>query len=231
MSNNPLISVVMPTRNSEAYLRTALESILAQTYAPLEIIIADGNSTDQTAAIAQAYPNALFMQQEGIGIGGGFNTGVRHSKGDFVAFLSSDDYWTPDKLEKQMAFLDANPQLKMVIGHAKFFLQTGFEIPKGFKAQLFEGDQVAMIPEALLARRRVFDQIGLFDERYKLAVDVDWFARVKDLGLEIGVLPDRVLYKRIHGSNAASDALTNNRELLDIMRRSVQRQRTEKVVD
>jgi glycosyltransferase involved in cell wall biosynthesis len=110
----PTLSCIVPVYNSEAYLGQALDSILAQTLLPAEIIIIDDGSTDATPMIAAKYARHVsYIRQENQGPAGARNAGLRVAGGEFLAFLDADDTWHPEKLERQMnaraEFLDRSP--------------------------------------------------------------------------------------------------------------------------
>ncbi len=108
----------------------------------------------------------------------------------------------------------------------RFFVEPGHSIPPGFRPQLLEGDHVTYGPTTLLARRSVFEAIGTFATEYGIASDVEWFARLKDSGLEGAVLQEAMVRKRVHDSNASYFAARDfNQELLRLLRDSVARQR------
>src|SRR5690606_34292957 len=107
-SSNMRISVVMAVKNAARYLRTALDSITAQTFAPAEVVLVDGASTDETAAIVSAYPIVRLIQETGRGYASAWNDGIRAAVGTHIAFLDSDDRWVPDKLQQQVDALRAD---------------------------------------------------------------------------------------------------------------------------
>ncbi len=110
--NSPLISCIVPVFNGERYLREALDSIFAQTYRPLEILVADDGSTDRTPYIAAAFGNRLrYLRQDNQGPAAARNLGIRAATGEFIAFLDADDVWHPEKLERQMARFQVRPEL------------------------------------------------------------------------------------------------------------------------
>jgi glycosyltransferase involved in cell wall biosynthesis len=228
MNERPLVSVVMPVRNGARFIRAALDSIIAQQYTPLDIVVVDGHSSDDSAAIARAYPGVRVLHQPDHGLAGGLNHGVISAAGEYIAFLSSDDEWLPGKLHAQMGLFTANAHIDMTITHVQFFIEDGCDIPRGFKPDLLHAPQIGRIPETLMTRRAVFDRIGLFDATFSQSVDADWFARAKDADVTMAVLHDVYLRKRIHDSNLSSNVEKNNRELLTIMQRSVVRQRRSK---
>jgi GT2 family glycosyltransferase len=145
--------------------------------------------------------------------------------GELIAFLDSDDLWAPNKLHAQVAFMKDHPEIQYTIGRVKFFLEPGLSVPFGFKRQLLENDHVGRILGTLLARRSLFDSIGGFDTEFALASDVDWFTRAKDSQVPMAVLDDVFLLKRVHDHNLSSNARLNSQELLEIFKKSVDRQR------
>lgn len=222
-----LISVILIVRNGERFIRQALNSIFAQSYRPIEVLVIDGHSSDTTCAIVAEFPQARLIPQVGQGIPNAYNTGLDHAQGDYIAFLSHDDLWMPDKLAQQIAVLQADPELAFVTCHARYFREAHVVVPASFKQHLLERDVPVRNMEALLARRQVFQDLGRFDERYATAEDVDFFARAKDAGLRHQVLPEVLLQRRIHDANSSlRDAQQNSAYLLRIMRESLLRQRS-----
>src|SRR4029077_13817364 len=118
------------------------------------------------------------------------------------------------------------PKLAGVIGMVRFFREPREPLPDGFRRELLEGEHLGQMPGALLVRRQVWDQVGEFMERYRIAVDVDWFARLKDAGHKLGIVPELVMEKRVHGSNLSSSVLDlMTREMSSLFRASIARQR------
>ncbi|WP_372716856.1 glycosyltransferase family 2 protein [Novipirellula sp.] len=106
--NNPLISVVIPCYNASVFIRETLDSVRSQTYKPLEVIIVDDGSTDDSVAIAESYGSFVsVIQQENQGESVARNRGIEEAKGDWIAFLDADDVWAPKKLQRQVAEIDS----------------------------------------------------------------------------------------------------------------------------
>jgi glycosyltransferase involved in cell wall biosynthesis len=224
--DNPMVSVIIAVRNGERFLRSAIESVLAQTYRPFEIAVIDGHSDDQTAAIAGSFPEARVVPQAGRGVADAYNLGIESAKTDFIAFLSYDDLWTPDKLSVQMSYLIAHPEIAYTIARIKFFLEDEKSIPAGFRPELLEGDHIGRIMETLVARKQVFDLVGKFDTSLSTAEDVDWYSRAADKGVPMAIMPYVLLHKRVHDANLSIQTLTNNQNLLKTLRRSIERKRS-----
>src|SRR5437763_10476780 len=98
----PLVSVVIPSWNRAGLLPDALDSVFAQEYSPLQVIVIDDGSTDDTMALAARYPSVDFFYQEHQGSAAARNTGVDRARGQYVAFLDSDDVWLPGKLHTEL---------------------------------------------------------------------------------------------------------------------------------
>lgn len=224
-NGHSLVSVIVAVRNGERFLAQALSSILEGTYRLLEILVIDGSSTDRTLEIAHSYEGVRCLPQIGEGIAAAYNTGVEAASGEYVAFLSHDDFWSRNKLQVQIEFMEHNPEVQYTIARAKFFLEPGHEIPRGFRPELLQGDHVAPIMETLVARRQLFDSLGKFDTNLSIANDVDWFTRANDQKIPTAVMPQVLLHKRVHDTNLSMNIDVNNRDLLKLLKASIDRKR------
>lgn len=111
-SGAPRVSVVIPAYNAAGCIRRAVESVFAQTYRDLELLVVDDGSTDATRAVLIGYGNRLtLLTQANSGPAAARNRGLAQARGDYVAFLDADDYWLPEKLARQVALLDAQPAI------------------------------------------------------------------------------------------------------------------------
>ena len=222
--SDPVVSVVIPVYNGERFLAEALGSVFAQDYQPLEVVVVDDGSTDGSARLAWGFAGVVYAHQANAGPAAAHNRGARLARGDFLAFLDADDVWAPDKLTRQVGHLGSHPELLFVVGLFRYFLEPGHALPPGFNPGLLGRDLVGRITGTLVARREAFEQVGLFNPDSRVAEDVDWFARAKDLGVPMAVVPHVVLHKRIHDRNLSAAAAVNTRELLKALRGSVRRQ-------
>ena len=121
----PEISVIIPTYNYANYVRDAVESVLNQSYKEFEIIVVDDGSTDGTKKVLEPLKNRIrYIYQENRGLPSAYNTGIKASKGEYIAFLDSDDLWLPEKLKLQKKYFDDNPAVGMVICNGYLFNDT-----------------------------------------------------------------------------------------------------------
>lgn len=176
----PLVSVIIASKNRARYIGEAIESVLKQDYTSREIIVVDDASTDDTEKIVRSYSGVRFIAQAGTGIADAWNTGIRESRGELVAFIDTDDVWVPHKLRVQVEYLRVHPEIQYVVSRLKYFLQPGCAVPSNFKKNLLQGDYVGFLPQSLLARKWLFEKIGIFDTGLQFANDCEWFIRAKD---------------------------------------------------
>lgn len=225
MNHSPPVSVVIPVKNGEHYLREAIESVLNQTYRAHEIIVVNDQSTDDTEKIIKSYTTIRYIVGPGQGSAAAYNRGIISAQNDLIAFLDHDDRWTVDKLAIQTNYLTTHPEVQYVIAEMKMFLEPGYPIPPGLRPELLEKSVVAPLPGTLMVRKAVFEQVGLFNPQLNTAEDVDWFARCHDAQVVAATVPHVLLYKRIHQRNLSFNAANNNQNLLKVLRASIQRKR------
>jgi glycosyltransferase involved in cell wall biosynthesis len=226
----PLVSCIVPVSNGERYLREALDSILAQTYRPTEIIVADDGSTDGTAALVADYGDKLrYLFQPNAGTAAACNLGLQAAQGDFIGFLAADDLWHRDKLMRQMERFDARPEIGLCVSHVQ-----NFWIPElKEEAEQFRNHRISLplpgyVPQALLARRAVFETLGKFNGALRHADATDWFLRAADHGTIIELLPEVLVYRRLHQSNLSRQmASTSREEYLQLVKATLHRRRRE----
>jgi glycosyltransferase involved in cell wall biosynthesis len=187
LSERPLVSVIIPTWNRAKEVRVAIDSLLAQTYQPLEIVVVDDGSTDDTPATLAAYVGRIkTLRQANSGASAARNAGIKVSSGAMIGFLDSDDEWRADKVEIQMALLDAaGPDTVLSIANSTEIWETG-KVLTSFEANRFRpGARSGMLdnpaeiilsrfllfnPNALV-RRETLCAAGLFDETLEVLED------------------------------------------------------------
>ena len=182
---SPTVSVILPTYNRASLLPRAVESVLSQTFSNWELFIVDDGSTDETPAVVRSYladPRIHFLKKKHEGSAGkSRNAGMRLAKGKYVAFLDDDDLFLPEKLKRQVAWMDAHPavgllySLIQVVDTEMNPLKVVPENPERSFLELFR-ENFIQVP-TVLARRRCFDRVGFFDE--SLPGSEDYFLWLK----------------------------------------------------
>lgn len=219
----PLVSAIIPAFNGIRFIGEALESVLAQDYRPIEVIVVDDGSTDATRTVVARFPEVRCLHQENRGPGAARNLGIRESSGTFIALLDQDDLWLPGKLRLQMEPLMRDAELGYTLALTDTALVDGVRPPWLTEAQL--NDPTGCFPGALVARRALFERFGLFDESLTCSSDADWFFRMKDAGVKSERIQQVLLRRRIHGANQSNRVQTLHHELLVAAWRTIQRQR------
>lgn len=209
----PLISVVIPTYNRADILPDTLDSVWSQTYRPLEVLVVDDGSTDETQQVLKTWKSrreaadflVCLLSQANQGANAARNRGIREVRGECIAFLDSDDLWLPDKLRRQMALFEERPEVGAVYcGLRHRDLETGQVVeasglgyPSGsLLPQLLIQDVTAPTP-CFVLRRACFDRAGLFDESLPARQDWDMWIRVAE-HYPFGCVPEVLVEQREH---------------------------------
>lgn len=198
-ATSPSVSVIIPLYNAETFLAQTIESVLAQTHPPQQVIVVDDGSTDQSAQIAQRYGAAVeLVRQPNAGGAQARNRGVALAHGDLLAFLDNDDWWVPEKLAWQIDVLRQSPHLEAIFGQIQP-IDTATAADQEVAWRSFTA-QDGWHLDTLLIRRQAFQRIGPFDPAWMIDT-VEWLWRARRLGLCTQVLPQVVAWRRIHGDN------------------------------
>ncbi len=186
------VSVIIPTYNVCKFIDKTLDSVLTQTYSDFEVIVVDDGSTDQTVSIIKQYcgkhPEKIrLILKENSGPGSARNVGIRAAAGEYIAFIDADDLWLPQKLEKQIAYFKTqSSEVGLVYTDARKFDDDGiWVLPEKYRRKRSEGWiykellKRNMIPnQSVIARKKCFDDVGLFDESLELIEDHDMWLRI-----------------------------------------------------
>ncbi len=181
------VSVVIPTYNRGKRLLRAIASVLYQSYNNLEVIVVDDGSTDNTRELINSFfkNHIIYIKhKQNRGVSAARNTGIRASKAPFIAFLDSDDYWFSEKLQSQMNFFAENP-MAVACQSDEIWIRNGRRVNPGkrhikpngdiFKASL----RLCLVsPSAVMIKKSLFDEIGLFDETLPACEDYDLWLRI-----------------------------------------------------
>ena len=221
-----LISVIIPAFNSEHYLDQAIESVLAQTYQPVEIIVINDGSTDGTDAAAQQFiPKIRYYNQPNKGLGATRNRGVELAQGTFLAFLDADDIWLADKLEHQITLFIDDPDLDMAFGYAIQFFSP--ELNEELIEKLTITDEVlpGYFAGTLVIKRESFLSVGYFDTDWRVGEFIDWYCKAQTLNLKAALLPEVVLRRRIHDANMGIREREHQTDYAYILKAALDRRR------
>jgi len=235
VSSAPLVSVIIPAYNAERYLGEAIESVLGQTYAPLETIVVDDGSTDGTAEVAAAYPGVAVISQKNAGPAIARNRGFAASTGELIAFHDADDAMVPEKIEVQVECLLADDGIGVVMGEQEVVVEEGSELPfwvEGSSAQELMptrpaaySDGPLIHPMTMLMRRSVFELVGPFDDTVCPAEDIDWALRSIEMGVETARLPRVILRRRVHPQSLTQDVAASRAGLFRAFKARIERHR------
>jgi glycosyltransferase involved in cell wall biosynthesis len=225
VNSGPFVSVVVPVHNGERYLRAALESVFAQDYRPFEVIVIDDGSTDQSAAVARTFPAVRYVYQENAGVAAARNAGIAPAAGDLIAFLDQDDWWAPNKLRLQVSALRDHPEAGFALAREEVYLEPGIGWPSWIRREAVLNGAVIGLPGGWLVRREVFDRIGAFNPDYVMGCDTEWLIRARDAGIKPVVVPEVLLFWRIHVANASYNHAQGQAEFFRILKATMDRKR------
>jgi glycosyltransferase involved in cell wall biosynthesis len=227
----PLVSVVIPAYEAEGFLGDTIESVLRQTYAPIEIVVADDGSSDGTAAVAARYEEVRLLRLPHRNQAAARNSGFGAATGDLIAFNDADDIMLPERIAVQVDHLRSDPDVAVVIGGQELMIDGGSEAPFWHPdadslmrraGRPERGNVHTMTP---LMHRFVFERVGGFDESMVAGEDVDWLLRVKEAGLKVSIIERPLVIRRVHGSNLTQRPDWEHRGLMEIFRARIARKR------
>lgn len=204
----PKVSVIIPTYNRAQLLPVAIGSVLNQTFQDFEIIVADGGSTDNTKEVVIGFgPKVKYFNEKHTGLpASGRNMGLRNASGDYIAFLDSDDRWLPEKLEKQVRYIQSHPRYSIVYSNVWTIDNSGKKKHLFLKSKLLkEGNifrdliKINFVPIlTVLMRKEVFQKIGFFREDPSVLEDYEYWLRAA-LHFEFGFINEPLAMYRDHG--------------------------------
>lgn len=219
----PLISVIMSTYNEEAYIEAALESIVKQSFENMEIIIFDDCSTDLTVQKIKGFQDSriqLFCNEKNCGLTCNLNRGLRLAKGKYIARMDGDDISEVTRFEKQIAFLEENPDVFLISCHVQNFGESDLVNKiKGNSEEL----RCRMLVRPVYAhpgfmmRRELIEEGYFYDESFKTAQDYEFAVRVAETH-KIGMVPEILLHYRVHKKQVSNLAGSNQRTNADRVR-------------
>lgn len=204
MAEEVLVSCVVPVFNGALYLEEAIASIEAQTWGPIEIIVVDDGSTDDTPRLITALGDRVrAIRQKNRGTPATRNRGMAEASGAFFTFLDADDQWHPEKIARQMARFAARPDLDLCLCRSRhWWIPALRHEAEALSETLNEGPAIGGFP-TVMARRSLFERTGPLDEGLRHLDMMEWMLRVADVGGVVESLPDPLVLRRIHHDNAS----------------------------
>lgn len=211
VQSTPTISIIIPTFNREKFIGDAIRSILVQTFQDFEIIIIDDGSTDGTADVIKSFitDKLKYIYQQNHGRSNARNHALSLATGHYITFLDSDDLYLPNKLELQVSYMDAHPDVGMIYTSAHCMDEDGNPISHYYDA-LVSGwiyqeiaffRPITITLPTVMARREVFDKVGGFDEKMERFEDTDMWRRIAKIFL-VDAIPIPTCNLRTHEGNA-----------------------------
>jgi glycosyltransferase involved in cell wall biosynthesis len=216
----PKVSVIIGTYNAVKYIEETIRSVLNQIYQDFELIVVDDGSTDKTVDKVKSLlkPPHQIIQKKNGGEASARNEGLCAAKGEYISFLDHDDLFVPDKLEKQVEFLDLNKDYGMIYGKYAYILMQNeknnwknwdFSSTKGISGDIFIkqliNNNIHII--TTMVRKECFEKVGLFDETMNYACDSDMWVRLS-ADYKIGYIDETLAYYRLHDTNVSLDRET-----------------------
>lgn len=229
MKKPPLVSVVMNVRNGEPYLEEAVQSILDQTYHHFELIVVDDGSTDNTSKILEKFKvrdsRINIITQDAKGIYYAANNGCMAAKGKYIARFDSDDISLPGRLEKQVKFLEENPDIVMTGSAVMRIDKDGSQIetflppvsPAQIESKILQWNPI--IQTTVMMRREAFESIGGYREIFELCGDYDLSIRLSEK-FQLANIAEPLVYRRMHISEITNRHLWRHTQYYTIAQRS-----------
>jgi len=218
------VSAIIPVYNGEAFLAEACESIRQQRYNPLEIIIVDDGSTDNTRKVAAGLGDVHYVYEPNCGLPAARNRGLSEARGDVIAFLDVDDLWSGSKLEHQLSRLSEAPSAEIVIGYTQI-MALGRSVEGMYIFKKWSDPVLALSVGSALFRRSVFDKVGLFDDTQYYCDDLDWFMRARESGVSILIHKEVAQFYRRHERNMTNEEKLGNYYFIRMLKKSLNRRR------
>jgi glycosyltransferase involved in cell wall biosynthesis len=217
------VSAIIPTYNHAAFLPEALESVFAQTCCPLEVVVVDDGSTDETAEVLRTYEGRIrVLSQPNRGVAAARNAGAAVASGELLAFLDADDTWFPAKLERQAARFGVEPGIALVhcgieeVDGRGRQLRARLDGMEGWVSRemlLFRRGVILGGGSAAVIRRATFLEVGGFDEALSTSADWDLYYRVARR-YPVGFVPEVLVRYRVHGGNMHRNVDAMTRDML-----------------
>ena len=216
MKEKSLVSVIIPAYNAAPYISEAIESVIAQTYPAVEIIVVDDGSTDATKDTVHAYwkeGKIIYIYQENKGLSAARNAGIRAAQGEYIALLDSDDIFLPSKIERQVAYLESHSACDICYCDIYHFYDHEPDRLLKLQYSYYSGKDVFphllwknfINPLSVVFRRSVFEQCGYFNEAMRRSEDWEYWVRAAHYGAQFHFLPEILAKYRMRKGSLTND--------------------------
>jgi glycosyltransferase involved in cell wall biosynthesis len=230
------ISVIIPVYNGQDFLRSTLESVWGQTLQPVEIVLIDDGSSDESfelmSQLASKSPvPCKVLQQANKGPASSRNAAVAESTGRIIAFLDHDDVWHPTYLQTQSDRVISSEKESYSICNYNYFVDSRYQelhggTPAWVRPEFMTKPQPGYLPSCMMMNKEVFLKVGPFDESTKAGYDIDWIVRASDLGIVTDVNSAVLVDRRIHSDNQSSNVISNQKDIIRMIHKTLLRRRT-----
>jgi glycosyltransferase involved in cell wall biosynthesis len=230
-----LVTAIIPTYNYARFVSRAIESVLAQTYAPIECVVIDDGSTDETPdVLARHGARIRAIRQENGGLSAARNAGIAAARGEYVALLDADDWWAPEKIAKQVARIAREPSVAavgcgqrvvdadMLVLHTVIHRDPGTDRAENLRAVALRKLWVGGSGSGLLAKRSVLESVGPFDTSLRAAEDWDMWLRLF-AHHEVRNLPEVLVSLHSHGTGSFRNATLMEENQRRVAARAIER--------
>ena len=224
-NHSPSVSVILPVYNREDIIAEAINSVLAQGYENLEIVVIDDGSTDSTAAAVKKFADPVcYYYRENTGQAAARNLGIQKAQGEYIAFIDSDDLWPLNKLKNHLACFSLLPDTHIVQGLIQ--IESPDKPGKAeFQAYLEQFPHILTNLGGMLVHRSVFDKIGTFNENLSFHEDTEFWLRARENDIKIVLQRKIALIYRLHDSNLTKEEDIKSLGFLHVLFDSIQRRR------
>jgi glycosyltransferase involved in cell wall biosynthesis len=219
-SNIFKVSVIIPAYNCAKFIEETLASVLNQTQAPFEILVINDGSTDNTAEVVSKYPQIRLINKPNQGPSAARNTGIQESKGNWIAFLDSDDLWHTEKLEKIAKHSSNNPDTDMIssafyVGNSKQWQKITprrlYNSNDSFFEQLYRRSFIAT--SSVVIKKDFLTKSGGFDSELLVAEDLDLYLRIALMNAKFYYINEHLLYYRSHPHSITTNPLNAHQDI------------------
>lgn len=209
-----LVSVVVPVFNGERFLDECLESVFAQDHRPLDVIVVDDGSTDATAARAEAWGDRVrLVRRSNGGPSAARNSGIDAARGEFIAFIDSDDLWLPGLLAKQLRVFAEAPQTDLCVARAQnFWMPELADEEARYRDHPMSNPYGGYVAQGCMVRREVFERFARWDENLRHGEVMVWFEACVGAGALLHEIPEVLIRRRFHAANTTRVEVADARD-------------------